>query len=317
MNRKKSFIENVEFAGAYLGINIIKYIPLDIAYFLNMIISGIFFICDHKHRDRSIQHIKHSGIINNHFNAAILALKNFNHIGKVLIEFIKFKTILNACDIKKYVGCNVSKNTEKAMFDPRGTIIVSGHYGNWEMAGFAIAAIFKPIVCIGRELNNKKINEYVFSNRKKLGMEIYSKKGGMKKLLKGLREKKCIGIAIDQHPGDGSGVAGLFFNQPCNTHETPALLHIRTGAPIVLAACKRKVGSKMNFELILSDPINIPLTGDLKKDKKNITIKINYELEKIIKNNPEQWLWPHRRWLNLNRKIDDLTNSRIKEALAH
>jgi Kdo2-lipid IVA lauroyltransferase/acyltransferase len=312
MKKKKSrFIINTEFICAMLCVKIIRYIPLRVAYFLSGIFFRILFICDKRHRTRSIEHILHSGVIKSRFGAVALALNNFIHIGKVMVEFVKFQSVLTPGNINKFVSCNISEKAKKAMLDSRGTICVSAHYGNWELTGYSLAALFRPIVSLGRNLDNPKLNEYFFTKRKNFGQEVYSKNDGIKQLLISLKQKKNIGLIIDQHPGDNLGVFTHFFNQPCKTHDTPALLHLKTGAPLMLAVCKRKEKGT-SFELIIKDPIEVNLTGDREVDKRNLTIKINDELEQIIKECPEQWIWAHRRWLNINRKNNNLRIAQVR-----
>jgi lauroyl/myristoyl acyltransferase len=78
------------------------------------------------------------------------------------------------------------------------------------------------------------------------------------------------------------------------------LLHLKTGVPI-LVLMPRRVSDDFNFEFILSDPIIHKPTEDKKKDIREITQKFTSEIEKTIRLYPEQWLWAHRRWLDINR----------------
>ena len=187
------------------------------------------------------------------------------------------------------------------MLDPRGTVCASAHYGNWELAGLSLSVLFRPIVSIGRKMDNPKFSDYIFRKRGRFAQEVYSKDEAVRQMMRGLKDKKLLGILVDQHSGDNIGVETTFFGHPCMTHDTPAVLHLKTGAPLFLIVCKR-LDKKFHFELLIKGPIEIDPTGDKHEDIRLLTNKINAEFEKILRECPDQWLWSHRRWLDINRK---------------
>jgi KDO2-lipid IV(A) lauroyltransferase len=93
----------------------------------------------------------------------------------------------------------------------------------------------------------------------------------------------------------------VFFGQPCKTHRTPALLHLKTGIPIV-PELTRRVGDDFSFEIVLGPMIEYTPTDDKEHDIQVICQMCTTALEKMIAEQPEQWLWPHRRWININRE---------------
>jgi KDO2-lipid IV(A) lauroyltransferase len=115
-----------------------------------------------------------------------------------------------------------------------------------------------------------------------------------------LKKGYSIAIMADQNAGETEGVVVDFFGHPASTHSSPALLHLKTGVPI-LVLMPRRVSDDFNFEFILSAPIIHKPTEDKKKDIREITQKFTSEIEKTIRLYPEQWLWAHRRWLDINR----------------
>jgi Kdo2-lipid IVA lauroyltransferase/acyltransferase len=301
MKKKKSkFLINFEFAAARLGIEVSKLVPLKVCYAINEVCCRILYYCDKRHRVRAVQHLLHSGIVDNETAAKKIALKSFIHIGKVAIEFVKLHQILTPENMHKYISYNISEETEKALFDPRGTVCASGHYGNWEVCGLALSVLFRPIVSIGRQMDNPKLHDYIFRKRGRYDQEIYPKNQAVKQLLLALKRKKLIGLLIDQHSGDEIGVKTTFFGHPCMTHDSPAVLHLKTGAPLLLIVIRR-LDNNFHFELLIKGPIEIEPTGDKHEDIRLLTNKINAEFEKILRECPEQWLWSHRRWTDMNR----------------
>ncbi|MCF7790743.1 MAG: lysophospholipid acyltransferase family protein [Victivallales bacterium] len=297
---KSKFMINFEYAASRLGIELAKFIPLKICYFLNEICCRIFYYCDKKHRNRTKQHILHSGITDSEKEARRIALQSFINLGKVAIEFVKLHNILTPGNMHEYITYNISEKARKALLDPRGTVCASAHYGNWEITGLSLSILFRPIVSIGRKMDNPKLNNYIFRKRGKFRQEIYPKEEAVRHMLKGLKQQKLLGILIDQHPGNDVGIKSDFFHHPTMTHDTPATLHVKTGAPLMLIVTRR-LDSDFHFELLIRGPFEVEPSGNKHEDIKRLTIKINDEFEKIIRECPEQWLWAHRRWLDKNR----------------
>jgi len=185
---------------------------------------------------------------------------------------------------------------------PSQVIIACGHFGNWEVAGQAYTMRTGiPLMSVMRPFDNHLVGDYILLRRAGDGHSVCDKHGGVRSLLRALKNGSSISILPDQHAGtkDG-GVVASFFGHPARTHSTPAQLHLHTGVPILVLLCRR-VNDDFKFEFIISDPIVHKPTGDTKADVLAITQKMNDELEKIIRQYPEQWLWAHRRWLDLDR----------------
>ena len=305
MKKKKSkFIIYLEYSTARLGIELAKIIPLRICYALNEVCSRIIFYADKRHRVRALQHLPHAGIVDNKKDAKKIALQSIIHIGKVAIEFVKLHNILTPENMHEYVSYNISDKTKQAMMDARGTICASAHYGNWEITGLSLSILFRPLVGVGRKMDNPLLSNYIFRKRSRYEQKIYFKDNAVKQLLIGLKKQKLLGILTDQHPGDHKGVRTTFFGHPCQSHDTPAVLSLKTGAPLMLVATRR-LNDKFRFELIIKGPIKIESTGNKHKDIQLLTQAVNNEFENVVRECPEQWLWSHRRWIDINRNIDD------------
>ena len=101
-----------------------------------------------------------------------------------------------------------------------------------------------------------------------------------------------IALMVDQRVGEGPRT--LFFNKPAHTTTIPAQLALKYNCKLVPISLERKEGT--NFEMTVHTPYKIQKTGNDEEDTKNITNKINQVIEKMIINNPKQWIWSHNRW---------------------
>ena len=97
---------------------------------------------------------------------------------------------------------------------------------------------------------------------------------------------------VDQRVSEGP--RSLFFNKPAHTTTIPAQLALKYDCKLVPISLERKEGP--NFEMIIHKPYKIEKTGNDEEDTKKITLKINHIIEKMIIQNPTQWIWSHNRW---------------------
>ena len=298
-NNKSFFATNIEYFGTRLGIMLGRMVPLSFGYWVVGIICRIVFILDTKHRNRSISHILHSEITTDKKEARKIALANFIHLGKVAVEFVKLDQILSPDTAKKHITFKITEELKEAFKHPKGTVCCSAHYGNWEISGLSVSLFFRPLDSVGRNMDNAKLNKYIFSKRNAYGGTSFPKDGALKKLLLSLRSKKALGILIDQHAGEG--IDTMFFGHPALTHGSPALLSIKTGAPLLLLV-SRRLNNKFDFELLIRGPYSITPTENKEKDIQTLMQMVNDDFEKIVAECPEQWLWEHRRWLDIDRR---------------
>ena len=300
--QKSIIIIWIEYILFLLLYHTVRIIPLKMAYAISISLFKLLYLVDGRHRRRSIQHIMHAGVKNNKKEAAVLAQASFASFAKLLVEIIKSdqyysRDKMNIRGNQRTIDYLLDKNAKQ-----HNVILVTAHYGNWEVAGHALAEyIGLPMSSIMRPFANPLIGKLILKNRASELHEMVDKRGGIKGMLKALKANKIATFLVDQHAStkDG-GVETLFFGQPCRTHSAPALLHLKTGVPI-MPELTRRVDDDFHFEFVVGELIEYTPTGDKEQDIKNITQLYTTALEKMIAEQPEQWLWTHRRWLNINR----------------
>lgn len=292
------WVEYIPFLFLYLFIRVLS---LRVAYLLSGILFYWLFWIDKKHRIRAIRHIQHAGVAKDEVNARKMAIKVFDSFSKLLVEIIKVDQIFNLDKLKLRGPAETIKELFDSGVNNRNVIITTAHYGNWELAGTAWAAKTGiPMVSIMRPFGNPLIGKLILKNRQSNIHEMINKAGGIKSILKALHQHKTVAFLVDQHAGKTEGVETMFFGQPCSTHTAPAQLHLKTGIPIV-PQLTRRLDNNFNFEFIVGDLIKYQPTGDKEKDVLTVTQMYTTALEKLIAEHPEQWLWAHRRWLNIHR----------------
>jgi len=147
-----------------------------------------------------------------------------------------------------------------------------------------------------RPVKNPLIDHLIRRRRGELGFSMIPRKGALKQCLRVLRQGGYIALLADQH-SKADGIWVPFLGRPASTTPGPALLALRTGAPIVMGCAKRLPGT-YRFEARFDPPMWVTPTGDRQADVRRITSAISRRMEDYVRESPDQWLWLHRRWRN-------------------
>jgi KDO2-lipid IV(A) lauroyltransferase len=173
-------------------------------------------------------------------------------------------------------------------------ILVTGHFGNWEMAGYLFGVFGFPPHAIYRPLDNPYLDRFLRTFRERTGQHLIPKNGGYDQMLEVLRSGGVLGFIADQDAGQ-RGLFVEFFGRPASTHKAIALLALEHNAPVIVGYARR-VGPGFRYEIGCSELIEPDQFEGTADDARQITQRFTRALEKVIRRDPEQYLWLHRRW---------------------
>ena len=218
----------------------------------------------------------------------------WSNIGRTFAEYVflkDFKFNKTNFDHIKINGTNylneIKNNNEPAIF-------YSGHFANFELMAMELDKFGIKCAAIYRPLNNFFLNPLMEYLRIKYICPNQIPKGrmGMREIISKVKDGYSIALMVDQRVSEGPRT--LFFNKPAHTTTIPAQLALKYNCKLVPISLERKEGP--NFEMTIHEPYKIEKTGNDEEDTKNITLKINQIIEKMIITNPKQWIWSHNRW---------------------
>lgn len=186
---------------------------------------------------------------------------------------------------------NVEVAEKKSAENATGFILVSAHYGNWEIASRMLLALNPNTALIYRKANNPYVENLIQKMRNRYTNFIIPKgdRGGVKDIVKHIKSGGRLGILLDQKSSDGVEVE--FFNQKVKASNTVGELAIKFNCPIVMGRVIRDDRTKLNFVLKFDSPI-FPEN----KTAEQITQIIYSTYEHWIKEYPNQWFWQHNRF---------------------
>ncbi len=176
----------------------------------------------------------------------------------------------------------------------RGAILVTGHLGNWELAGAAVAARGVPIDAVAVQQANLLFDEALVRNRATLGINVISRNDAPRDVLRSLRAGRVPGLLADQY-ARRAGVFVDFLGTPASTPRGPAVFALRAGVPLFLGTCVPRPGSPGRY-LCEVEEVRVERTGDLEEDVRRLTAAHAAALGSRVRSCPEHYLWQHRRW---------------------
>jgi len=199
--------------------------------------------------------------------------------------------------IKDRITISGEENLKEALSRGRGVIAISAHLGNFSLLGFGLVCRGYPVHVVIRAVRVQEIENILHEYRKKQGTNfIFTKppQECVKKMLRALRNNEIICLLVDQAKKHGSVFAD-FFGRPAATTTTPALLSLRTGAPVVPVFIVRNADDI--HRIFIEPAIEIKLTDDHDENIFRITAEINRVIQLYVERYPDQWsYWTARRW---------------------
>ena len=224
--------------------------------------------------------------------ARALARRAFEQLGRSFLEFLSLPgqprdRILERID---FVGFEPAEEWARSK---RGAILLTGHFGNWELIGAAVGMRYAPVKYVLPAQTNPGSDAYLNETRRKLGIEPIVIGQGMRTALRSLRQGAFLGMLPDQDARK-AGIHVPFFGRPASTHTGPARLALAGRAPILVAVLERTGRGRFRARAILvtePDPHR-----DETEEVFRITREVTAALEGAIRERPDHWYWIHRRW---------------------
>ena len=173
---------------------------------------------------------------------------------------------------------------------------MTGHFGNWELLSHVYGATVTPIAFIVRPLKNGILDRIITERRECVGNTIIRKADSAKEVMKVLRKRILVGILIDQNVDRPKGILVDFFTRKAYTTFGIARLALAMNAAIHTGFIFRDPARKFHHVIRFGPPLPIDPAAPREEEVARVTRRCNEELEKAIREAPEQWMWFHRRW---------------------
>jgi Kdo2-lipid IVA lauroyltransferase/acyltransferase len=225
----------------------------------------------------------------------LIARAAYRHFGISLFELFKMSRMAPA-DIAGRVHPRGMEHFNTALARGKGVIVVTAHFGNFDLQAVSQAASGIPLAIVSRTLHAGGANRFWMETRKQSGLRIFSDKGAGKSILKWLRKGGVLGLTVDQRtsPANG-GILVDFMGHPAWTTTSPAALALASGAALMPVKLERRADG--DHDLLINEEIPVPDTRNAETTCR-LTELINKTVSAWIAEKPDQWMWLHKRFRN-------------------
>lgn len=218
----------------------------------------------------------------------------YRHFCTLLIEIIHLPRKLHASNWRQYLALGDGHEVVTGLVSGKPMMIVTGHLGNWELAGYAIGLLGFRTYAIARPLDNPYLDRFLRRFREGTGQKLLAKKGDFDQMTAILAQGGVIATLGDQDAGQ-RGLFVDFFGRPASTHKAIALMALEYGVRLVVVGiCK--VAEPLQYRIQVGDVIRPEEYANRPDAVRAITQRFTTALENLIRAAPEQYFWVHNRW---------------------
>ena len=221
----------------------------------------------------------------------------YGHVAKTIKEYLAMMVSSDE-RIASWVDVVGVEHVLKAAEQGRGILILTGHFGNWELSAAAAMMQFKQYknrFHVIRKSLGLGMEGVVFGRFRKAGLNVINQMNALTKSLDALENNDVVIFIMDQHNVVGSKAIEVeFFGKAAGTNRSLAMVARQSGAPVIPAVSYRKPDGRhvMQFH----PPLEWIAAERSREELYLNTLGYNRVLEKFVLDHPEQWLWAHRRW---------------------
>jgi len=224
----------------------------------------------------------------------------WEHLLLMVVEIAHANRVIHKTTWRRHLRIEGMEAIVRTLWLDRPKVVLSGHYGNFELAAYLFGLFGFRLFSVARELDNPLLDRFVTEFRESRGQRILPKKGSAPDVALVLEENGAIGLLGDQAAGP-KGCWVNFFGRPASVHKAIGVFALSAEAPVLVCTATR-LGGLFDFELRLegvADPAEESAeTGDLA----SLSQWYTGLLERAIRREPAQYWWVHRRWRQRPRK---------------
>jgi KDO2-lipid IV(A) lauroyltransferase len=280
--------------GVLFFVKVLRILPRHAAIALLRTFARIAFPLAGRSRKKTIKHLT-MAYEKEKSPAEIKALaKNvFLHFFTVTADFIRLPVMIRQ-GINKFVTVEGIEHLDKAIAaNETGIMMLTAHFGNWEILGAWLAQNGYPMRVVGIPLFDPRLDKILVDTRNRAGYTNIARGSGTRGIIRSLREGHPIGMLIDQDT-NVQGKFVTFFGRPTHTPTGPLILARKFNVPVV--PIFMRLCDDFTYHIECKEPVKLEHTDDEERDLLVNTQKCSDVYEEVIRKHPEQWAWMHKRW---------------------
>jgi KDO2-lipid IV(A) lauroyltransferase len=257
-------------------------------------IGSLLYRLDRKHRRRALENLRASFPDLPDKELDSIAERSMQHFIELIMDVLFTTRMINVESWHRHVRMVNMAQPLRVLLRGQGAIVLTGHYGNWEILGYTLATLGFETYSIARPIDNPLIDAWLLDVREKRGQVILSKRGVTTTALDVLNKKGVLGFIADQNAGP-KGMFVPFFGRLASTYKSIGLLAIQNNLPLIIGYARRR-GDRFEFDIGVQDIIYPEDWANEADELRYVTTRYTKAIEDFVRTDPTQYLWIHRRW---------------------
>jgi KDO2-lipid IV(A) lauroyltransferase len=293
--QRSDFIDRLQYVGLRLVSMWLHCWPIELNLSVARLLGDFMYTLDKRHRDRALGNLRRSFPEMSETQRKQLARQSMQQLFMLFVEVLFTTRLLRIDTVAQVVSLeNIGETLRLLLTGKRGLIMLTGHYGNWEVLGYALATLGFETTSVARPLDNRYVNDWLLGVRQRKGQRIIDKKGATEEVMDVLEKRGVVAFIADQNAGP-KGIFVDFFGRKASAYKSIGLLAMQYECPVVIGFARR-LNDRFRFQMAMQDIIQPEDWKDQPDPLRYITQRYTRAIESFVRDDPGQYLWIHRRW---------------------
>lgn len=293
---RKPLVDFAVYAVIRAVVCVLQAVPLRAALGFGRVLALVVYRVDRRHREVASDNLRHAfpERCADPAECDRVVRACYTHFCTMVIELAVISRRMHLHNWRSFGTPEHFERIVLPVIGDRPVLLVTPHFGNWEVAGYVTGVVGLTSYAIARDLDNRHLDRFLKKFRQKTGQTILSKEGDYDRITEVLKAGGIVATLGDQDAGP-KGLFVDFFGRPASTHKAVALLALEHDAVMLVVGVSR-IASPMKFAIDAEDVIDPRDYADRADAVKAITERFTKAFERLVRRHPEQYFWLHRRW---------------------
>jgi KDO2-lipid IV(A) lauroyltransferase len=287
----------LEFLGFRIPVGVMRSLPFATAFRLGERIGDLAYHALRPQRRIALVNLGIAFPERSHAERLEILRESCRNFGRIAAEWCHMERLTrdNVAERVTFADPEFWYGEAQRIIGSTGILVLTGHFGNWELLAHAIGLYGNPIHLVHRPFRNPLFDAFVNRERTRAGTVLISKRRAAYQVIQVLRCRGIVAVPFDQNATGRWGVFADFFSLPASTHPGLARLHELSTAPVYPVFLVRKDHSPRH-EIVILPRVDTVRSGDTARDAVENTRRFNRVFEEMVRSRPDQWIWMHKRW---------------------